>query len=91
MYLNIRENKANILENQWLDLENETVNEELPLINWMFFLKKKTHGNYCWNCNQNQSALLLQLQFEQFQKTVKLNIPNSEVNFVHCLYLRVKE
>ena len=41
MYLSIRENKANILENWWLDLDNETVNEDLPLINFMFLLGKK--------------------------------------------------
>ena len=57
----------------------------------MFFQEKKAHGNYSWQCKHNQSASLLQLQFEQFQKTVKHNIINLEVNFAHCLYLRVKE
>ena len=37
----MRENKANILENWCLDLGDEILNEELPLINFMFFQEKK--------------------------------------------------
>ena len=57
----------------------------------MFFQEKKVHGSYSWQCKHHQSASLLHLQFEQFQKTVKHNNINLEVNFAHCLYSRVKE